>query len=274
MAFDFLGSFSTKMWATFSSFVSGVLFGQAIGFGPSSFSYDINNHKLTQVHLPNSLDHQRATSMRLDNYYRKRMAKFRTKIVEGAFTIIPAQSQISQISDIDGTAKFKPALTIDDYDTADMVMFLKSKFRRFIKSRFEREEYRLKKCFDFIYAEQENQSDFNRLAFSSTDPERSFTGITDEISRLFAADAFPLVPSQFIKGPDLYHADGEATTYDKTDQQDSIPGQPRRIIYRGLLHISRDPISIQSTTGDLSDSIRELFALQTGVNIDFKNPDA
>jgi len=62
MAFDFLGTLSKNMWTAFSTFISNSLYTNVVNPIPTSFSYDINTHTVTQKHLPNSSDHQTATA--------------------------------------------------------------------------------------------------------------------------------------------------------------------------------------------------------------------
>ena len=253
------------MWTAFSTFISNSLYTNVVNPIPTSFSYDINTHTVTQKHLPNSSDHQTATAIRLGQYHASRSLKFRKKIVANSFVVLPNQEKAYMLSDINGTETFKPVSSIDDYQTSDMVMYLKSKMKSFIKSRVEREEFRLKKCVDYIDSVNKNQKDFSTLAFSTSDPERSFNSIRSDIESQFAlGNKFALVPSERTDSP--FHLDGEAIT----PSGDSIPGQPRRLVYRGLLYISREPIEDGS---DLAASFRRVFAVQTGVAVNQANLD-
>jgi len=250
MAFDFLGTFTKKMWTSFDKFASSVIYGNLLSTSSTSLEYDSKKHQFKQTHLPRVRDHQLAESQRINIYRNKLQTVLRKKFVnyDNKSSLVmynpfpgpayPKKDQKDQTSWI--LEGYYPVNTNDDYNTADMLMYIKSKISKFIKSRFEREEYRVKKCVDFVDTTLDEHDSLDILIFGNS-AFLNYSSIKQQIYSSFTnKNNAALLQSQISVDPD--NLDGESTSStDKAVANNSgggyiIPGDPQKVIYRGLLH--------------------------------------
>ena len=264
------------MWTSFEKFTSNILYNNILSLGGSAISYDDTNHQLTQRHLPRVRDHQIAEAQRLEIYFSRYQAAFAKKFL----TYDPSSEQVSY--DVNTTATYPkrdandglswrlkdyyPVISNDDYENADKIMYLKSKISRFIKSHFENSEYRLKKCIDYkdsILAAHEN---WDRLILGE-DAYLGYQNVVGSINADFTDKTSPsLIPSQTEVDPRNLDGDGDSSTEKLLGSSPAspnsepfiIPGDPQRLIYRGLLHLRREQIGTSST----ADSYMKLWGIQ------------
>lgn len=275
MAFDFLGTFTQKMWTSFEKFTTNVVYGSLFSLASTSLSYDTKKHQFSQRHLPRVRDHQLAENQRLEIYQERLTASLRKKFSVGytsrdslviynplpgpAYPRTNAKEQSTWI-----LQDYYPVNTNDDYEPADILLYIKSKIARFIKSRFERDEYRVKKCIDLLDTTFSEHTELD-IFMQGSSSFLSYQSLKQQITEGFTNETMPsLLKSQFSVDPD--NLDGESTS--STDQalvkslesntkSTIIAGDPQKLIYRGLLHHKKE-VSASKESTDMFENLRRL----------------
>lgn len=264
------------MWTSFEKFASNMLYNNVLSLGGSSISYDETTHQLNQRHLPRLKDHQIAEAQRMEIYFSRYQSAFSKKFL----TYDPLDGQVSY--DINTTATYPktdandglswrlkdyyPVISNDDFENADKVMYLKGKISRFIKSHFENSEYRLKKCIDYKDNVLASHEGWDKLMLGE-DPYLGYKNVVSSINADFTdKTSSSLIPSQSEVDPRNLDGDGDSATEKLLGTSESssaeepfiIPGDPQRLIYRGLLHLRREQIGTSST----ADTYMKLWGIQ------------
>jgi len=272
MAFDFLGTFTKKMWTSFEKFANNVIYENLFSTTTTTLSYDSKKHQFTQQHFPRIRDHQLAENKRLEIYQERLTASLRKKFSAGysikdslvIYHPLPGPAY-PRTGDKDQSKwvlqNYYPVNTNDDYEAADILMYIKSKIARLIKSRFERDEYRVKKCIDLLDTTftEHNELDIFMHGSSSF---LSYPSLAQQIKEGFVNQSLAsLINSQVSIDPE--NLDGESTS--STDQTLAsagsgtiiIPGDPQKVMYRGLLHHKKE-ISVSPEATDMFEKLRRI----------------
>ncbi|NBV27610.1 hypothetical protein EBS02_01110 [bacterium] len=281
MAFDFLGTFTQRMWNSFNKFTKNVLYKNLWGITSSALIYDPDKHTYKQRHLPRAVDHQIAEAARMNLYFdryssakHKSFAKLNPKssIVQYPFTCYETSFPISDTnSQLKTVLKdFYPTTRNDDYQSADIVMYIKTKISNFIKSRFERDEYRLKRCLDYIDTVLTDQ-DLLDTFVNGNKAFLSYSSLVAQVESGFTnKDLGGLIDSQVSIDPS--NLDGESLSNTErsiaqgkgNSQIFIIPGDPQRVIYRGQLFLKKEQIGTSETSKMLQrlSEIQNPFGLE------------
>ena len=264
MAFDFLGTFTSRMWLSFKEFFFTVELTTLNSVQASSISYDPQKRTFTQAHVPGLRDHQVAESARFGKYFNRLNAAHLSRTTTSKDTSsnvsYPLQAETAfPYTGSSGTTVyegFSPMPQINDFNIADKVLFLKTKVKKQIKSLFELNEYRLKRCLDAIEQIQEEHLEWD-LINTSGNLLYNARAIVSQVESEFTQ---PRLNSSLLASTLDFNTnfDGEANPREEDGTQ--------RIIYRGVLFKrSRIANSLATTSGTVSstlDNLNKLFAIQ------------
>jgi len=272
MAFDFLGTFTPRLWSSFRRFFITVFNSDIQGIERSAVTYDPQNHViLNQYHLPRVRDHQIAEQARLNQYYLKLSTQYNRRITSSTSGVahagyfidpsasFPVTGSIATFS-LAGTSP-TPG-TVEDSSLADAVLYLKTKVKKQIKAKFERDEFRLKRCFDFMDSLAYAHADWNLL-----NSDHRLYGVDYVIGKienkiqesLAGATDTSVIPSLIdnTSQNNGNNIDGEDLEFSANSTR------PRKLIYRGvLLKLHRVQKPIESPGNDNLANLNALFKIQ------------
>lgn len=277
MAFDFLGTFTNRMWNSFKVFTSNTVRKHLVGFSSSSVEYDAVKHEFKQRHVPRVRDHEIAQIGRLNFYYQKIQTSQRkrfSKLNPNNATVFypPASGKPTfPLRDKDDQVRlilkdYYPNIRNDDYVVADIVMYIKSRISRIIKSRLEKEDYRVKRCLDYIDTTFEEHTTIDVFANDSKGLI-SLQSLVSQIDSSFKDRSMPnLIESQ--NSVDPLNLDGQGSSSTESAIAESlqkgklspfvIPGEPQKLIYRGQLYQRKEQVG----TTEMDQMLSRLAELQ------------